>query len=33
MTMEGHRAAWFADSEGNIFELTDTVRDAPDADR
>ena len=23
MTMEGHRAAWFKDSEGNIFELTE----------
>lgn len=23
MSMEGHRAAWFADSEGNIFELTE----------
>lgn len=33
MTMEGHRAAWFKDSEGNIFELTDTVAGRTDADR
>jgi len=23
MSMEGHRAAWFTDSEGNVFELTE----------
>jgi hypothetical protein len=33
MTVEGHRAAWFKDSEGNIFELTDSVMHASDADR
>jgi catechol 2,3-dioxygenase-like lactoylglutathione lyase family enzyme len=33
MTVEGHRAAWFRDSEGNVFELTDTVSGRSDANR
>ena len=33
MTVEGHRAAWFKDSEGNIFELTDSLSGRSDANR
>jgi hypothetical protein len=32
MTVGSHRAAWFRDSEGNVFELTDTTG-RPDTDR